>query len=120
VQFDTYEPEKMKSTPGVRSDLFPRPLDRTLLTDFFGGVSQAEVVSEEAIESHMKSTPAENLPDPNPGKKKAKAVKPFAVKLEEPSLKWDGITSATIRAWAGAGLIGFFIAWTTIGASRSS
>lgn len=27
----------------MRSDLFNRPLDETLLTDFFGGVSQVEV-----------------------------------------------------------------------------
>jgi hypothetical protein len=33
----------MHSNAGVRSDLFQRPLDETLLTDFFGGVSQVEL-----------------------------------------------------------------------------
>lgn len=34
------------STPGVRSDLFKRPLNETLLTDFFGGVSDVELLTE--------------------------------------------------------------------------
>lgn len=120
LQFDTYEPEKMRSTPGVRSDLFSRPLDKALLTDFFGGVSQVEVVGEEAIESHMMSTPAENLPRSSPGENKPKNMKPFAVKLKEPPSESDGVFSATIRAWAGAALIGLFVWWTTVNASRSS
>ena len=74
-------------------------------------------MSEEAIESHMKSTPAENRPDPSLGKKKPKTVKPFAAKLKDPSPEGDGIPSATIRAWAGVGLVGLFVAWTTIGTS---
>ncbi|GAA5942121.1 hypothetical protein JCM3775_007407 [Rhodotorula graminis] len=41
--FDTFSHEVIRSTPGVRSDLFPRPLDQTLLTDFFGAVSQVEL-----------------------------------------------------------------------------
>ena len=110
----------MRSTPGVRSDLFPRPLGKALVTDFFGGVSQAEVVAEEAIESHMRSILAENLPGPGSGEKKPKVVRPFAGEFTEPSSNDDGIFSAMIRAWAGASLIGLFIAWTTITASRSS
>ncbi|KAG2357314.1 peptidase C13 family-domain-containing protein [Suillus spraguei] len=41
--FDSYDPVKIYSHPGIRSDLFRRPLDKTLITDFFGGVAQAEV-----------------------------------------------------------------------------
>lgn len=33
----------IRSHAGVRSDLFRRPLDKTRITDFFGGVAQAEV-----------------------------------------------------------------------------
>ncbi|KAH9895598.1 peptidase C13 family-domain-containing protein [Cubamyces lactineus] len=42
--FDTYDPDKINSHPGVRSDLFPRSLRDALVTDFFGGVSQAEIL----------------------------------------------------------------------------
>ncbi|GAA5907208.1 hypothetical protein JCM8208_006720 [Rhodotorula glutinis] len=45
--FDTFSHEVIRSTPGVRSDLFPRPLDQTLLTDFFGAVSQVELSGSE-------------------------------------------------------------------------
>ncbi len=44
TQFDTYDFQKINSHAGVRSDLFHRPLRQTLITDFFGGVSQAEVL----------------------------------------------------------------------------
>jgi len=107
----------MKSTPGVRADLFSRPLDKALLTDFFGGVSQAEVVAEDAIESHIRSSVAEKVPQ------KPKAVKPSAVKVDTfggLSRKGDDVPSAKIRAWAGAGLIGLFVAFISIGVSRSS
>lgn len=43
-QFDTFSFEVMHSTAGVRSDLFRRGLNETLLTDFFGGVSSVELV----------------------------------------------------------------------------
>ncbi|GAA6002351.1 hypothetical protein JCM10207_001077 [Rhodosporidiobolus poonsookiae] len=46
--FDTFSYEILHSTAGVRSDLFPRPLTETLLTDFFGGVSEVELSSEDA------------------------------------------------------------------------
>ncbi|GAA5977643.1 hypothetical protein JCM11641_006887 [Rhodosporidiobolus odoratus] len=44
--FDTFSHEIIHSTPGVRSDLFNRPLSETLLTDFFGGVSEVELTEE--------------------------------------------------------------------------
>ncbi|GAA6012325.1 hypothetical protein JCM11491_007093 [Sporobolomyces phaffii] len=43
--FDTFSYDVIHSTPGVRSDLFSRPLNETLLTDFFGGVSEVELFS---------------------------------------------------------------------------
>ncbi|RPD55210.1 hypothetical protein L226DRAFT_539145 [Lentinus tigrinus ALCF2SS1-7] len=42
--FNYYDPDKIHSHPGVRSDLFGRPLRDALVTDFFGGVAQAEVL----------------------------------------------------------------------------
>jgi len=42
--FSTYSYEAIKSHAGVRSDLFPRSLKETLVTDFFGGVAQVEPV----------------------------------------------------------------------------
>jgi phosphatidylinositol glycan class K len=47
-QFDTYDPQKIHSYPGVGSRLFGRPLNETLITDFFGGVAHADVLSPSA------------------------------------------------------------------------
>jgi glycosylphosphatidylinositol transamidase (GPIT) subunit GPI8 len=48
AQFDIYDPEKIKSHPGIRTDLFPHDLSQTLVTDFFGGVAQVEMPSHSA------------------------------------------------------------------------
>ncbi|GAA6049029.1 hypothetical protein NBRC10513_003209 [Rhodotorula toruloides] len=47
---DTFSFEIIHSTPGVRKDLFRRPLDEALLTDFFGGVSEVELLDDEAAD----------------------------------------------------------------------
>ncbi|PCH40692.1 hypothetical protein WOLCODRAFT_99130 [Wolfiporia cocos MD-104 SS10] len=49
--FNTYDFSKIESHAGVRADLFRRPLTETLVTDFFGGVAQAEVLDESASPS---------------------------------------------------------------------
>ncbi|KAI8098416.1 peptidase C13 family-domain-containing protein [Gilbertella persicaria] len=41
--FNTYDPAKIASHPGIRSDLFHRPLDKVKVTDFFGNVQNVEL-----------------------------------------------------------------------------
>jgi len=41
--FDSYDEDLIKSTPGIRTDLFKRKLDEVLITDFFGNVQNVEV-----------------------------------------------------------------------------
>jgi len=41
--FDSYDENLIKSTPGIRTDLFKRRLDEVLITDFFGNVQNVEV-----------------------------------------------------------------------------
>ncbi|KAI5789742.1 peptidase C13 family-domain-containing protein [Peziza echinospora] len=41
--FDTYDIEKLRSHPGIRTDLFKRNLSDVLITDFFGNVQNVEV-----------------------------------------------------------------------------
>lgn len=41
--FDSYDKTLIHSTPGVRTDLFRRPLDQVKITDFFGNVQNVEV-----------------------------------------------------------------------------
>ncbi|KDQ06883.1 hypothetical protein BOTBODRAFT_167595 [Botryobasidium botryosum FD-172 SS1] len=46
--FNHYDPVPIKSHPGVRADLFPRPVHETLVTDFFGGVAQVELIDDDS------------------------------------------------------------------------
>ena len=43
IQFKLYNFNDIRSDAGVRADLARRPVEDILLTDFFGGVTQAEV-----------------------------------------------------------------------------
>ncbi|KAI0027515.1 peptidase C13 family-domain-containing protein [Vararia minispora EC-137] len=51
---------KIRSHADVRSDLFHRPLDRTLITDFFGGVAHAEVI-ESPITTSVTTVSVESI-----------------------------------------------------------
>lgn len=44
--FDSYDNDKINSTPGVREDLFGRNLEDVLITEFFGNVQNVEVDGE--------------------------------------------------------------------------
>lgn len=46
LQFASFDPAKVRSTPQVRKDLFRRPLDKVLLTDFFGSVRSIELLNQ--------------------------------------------------------------------------
>jgi len=66
--FDSYDVEKIASHPGVRSDFFNRSLKDTLVTDFFGGVAQAEVLPasfEETIASSFVTPSLTLVEDPS-------------------------------------------------------
>lgn len=61
AQFDTFSYGIIHSNAGVRSDLFGRPLNETLLTDFFGGVSEVHLSDQEHVDSlkDLRVLPAE-------------------------------------------------------------
>ena len=59
--FDSYDRSLIHSTPGVRTDLFRRPLDQVKITDFFGNVQsveiggQSEVVDENLLDNQNRT-----------------------------------------------------------------
>ena len=54
--FDSYDRNQIHSTPGVRTDLFRRPLDQVKITDFFGNVQSVEIGGEgEVIDEDLLS-----------------------------------------------------------------
>jgi len=44
---DSYSPQKLNSHAGWRSDLFKRPLNKVLLTDFFGSVTRVKLTESD-------------------------------------------------------------------------
>ncbi|GAC77189.1 hypothetical protein PANT_25d00022 [Moesziomyces antarcticus T-34] len=44
--FAAYDPSRIESDPGVRTDLFPWPLTDVKITDFFGGVAQVDLTHQ--------------------------------------------------------------------------
>ncbi|KAJ1977590.1 glycosylphosphatidylinositol anchor biosynthesis [Dimargaris xerosporica] len=64
---DTYDTNRISSHPGIRTDLFPRPLDQVLLTDFLGAVQNVELTTEsvDLVPAEASKTSDEVPPEPN-------------------------------------------------------
>ncbi|KAI0066988.1 hypothetical protein BV25DRAFT_1820144 [Artomyces pyxidatus] len=108
--FDKYDPVPIRSHAGVRSDLFHRPLNRTLITDFFGGVAHAEVIDSSGDASLLSVHPQVYV-QPNMSLSDEGSVE-VAVELLPDAV--DAAGSAVIRqlrAWGSLGLVGAVIAW---------
>ena len=112
TQFDKYDPEIIRSHPGVRSDLFHRPLERTLITDFFGGVAHAEVMdSDSAHDSPW--VPSSAQVDP--------VIRDEHNLVEVMANPVEGTGDdrvRLIRAWASVGIIGLLVSWAILNTKR--
>lgn len=124
-KFSSYDPAVIRSHAGVRSDLFQRPLDKTRITDFFGGVAQAEVfppaqdtaptVLPEDIRppetSQHAAIPPENpvTLQCRPDAARDKATLPL---LESESEVWD-TRWKDIRKWTSVLLVASLVTWVS-------
>lgn len=113
----------IRSHAGVRSDLFRRPLDKTRVTDFFGGVAQAEVfppaqesaqtVRPENIRPPETSQHAANPPENDPV---ALHYNPDGVQdnalLEGESEAWD-TRWKDVRKWTSVLLVASLVTWVS-------
>ncbi|KAH9994711.1 peptidase C13 family-domain-containing protein, partial [Russula vinacea] len=97
--FDKYDPEIIRSHPGVRSDLFHRPLEETLITDFFGGVAHAEVMDTDFMH------------DPSP---LVPTSQDDSIIKDEHSLT----EVLLLRAWGSVGIIGLVVALAILNTKR--
>ncbi|KIY47881.1 hypothetical protein FISHEDRAFT_17449, partial [Fistulina hepatica ATCC 64428] len=59
--FNSYDPKRIRSHPGVRSDLFARPVDSVRITDFFGSVAQ-QVEVQGASDAAAPTTLVDDVP----------------------------------------------------------
>ncbi|KAJ7060858.1 peptidase C13 family-domain-containing protein [Mycena amicta] len=113
--FASYDRDKIASDPGVRSDLFKRPLSDVRLTDFLGSVAhvQAEIVDGTDIEVESIEWPAEEVVDMEPRLQQANKTKTAPARTH-----WDSQTPAdgwrTVRAWAGVLLLLALVGWAGV------
>jgi GPI-anchor transamidase subunit K len=117
TQFDKYDPEIIRSHPGVRLDLFHRPLERTLITDFFGGVAHAQVMTTDLMEGYdrVASSPLNSpfveidLMDGGP-----KDGHELIEVLPAPADGTGDSLTRLLRAWGSVGILGLLVTWATL------
>ena len=103
VKFSTLDYRSIKSHPGVRSDLFRRPLNEVRITDFLGGVAHVGIL---------------------PGDEETGGMADIAEPSEEPSIQTHDTfgtrTNATrvekeqpwrTRSWTAVVLLGGLLGW---------
>ncbi|KAJ7664731.1 peptidase C13 family-domain-containing protein [Mycena rosella] len=116
--FDIYDPAKIHSEPGVRSDLFTRPLDTVRITDFLGGVAQVEVgaprtdapldllepepAPQSQSQSQSQSTPKRSRPATAPAHIRTKGVRGQLGRAGRAGAR-GAACSCLARSWAGRG-----------------
>jgi GPI-anchor transamidase subunit K len=117
AQFDKYDPEIIRSHPGVRLDLFHRPLEQTLLTDFFGGVAHAEVMTAEPTEGYDRAASSPlNAPFIEVGSMVGGSEDGHE-QIEILPAHTDGTGESLtrlLRAWGSVGIIGLLVAWSIL------
>ncbi|CAK5271790.1 unnamed protein product [Mycena citricolor] len=107
--FASYDPEKIQSDPGVRSDLFRRPLDQVRLTDFLGGVAQVEVGEQAVLDPAWGPGDEELQPPPI---FPSQAVNQTLVQSSSSILDSTRTSlDASWRAWAGVLLVSGLVGW---------
>ncbi|KAF8634248.1 hypothetical protein AX15_001003 [Amanita polypyramis BW_CC] len=113
--FNSYDVDKIGSHPGVRDDLYKRPLDQILITDFFGGVAQAVVSGDESmsppdpapmedIHEEAEMSPGRHL---NPSIPVARTVQLPPISGTQPD-KWRDV-----RAWVSLCLVAVLVTWVS-------
>ena len=103
-----YDPDRLRSHPGVRSDLFQRSLGSALVTDFFGGVADVDVVESHLYHDLKASQGSKEIEPPvsNNARSNVNLSRPKAEagpRLVPP--RRNGAVHE-MRAWTGLGMVG--------------
>lgn len=117
--FNSYDFNKINSHAGVRSDLFRRSLGHTLITDFFGGVAQVEVLPPNNDLSTVPYTSTPELPmsvTPKTSSHGVTTAETYSHVTDLLSVWQTG--SGILRAWVSVGFVGLLVGWVAI--SRST
>jgi len=117
--FDSIDPAKLGSHPGYRTDLFKRPLEKTLITDFFGGVARVEVSPPTSAMGQVFAEPGSSQPEEKQTSRNSSSpsVDKPSSKIDKPDFNtlvssWlSSPETKTVRAWAGVALVGGLVGW---------
>ncbi|KAG6908428.1 hypothetical protein DXG01_004653 [Tephrocybe rancida] len=107
-QFGSYDVGKINSHPGVRSDLFKRPLDQALITDFFGGVAQVEVTP--LSQPHSQAEPHSSATKHKEPRTPQVPVL-GSMRTVPPNVKTEADIWQKMRAWGSLAGIGVLVGW---------
>ncbi|KAL0959540.1 hypothetical protein HGRIS_011254 [Hohenbuehelia grisea] len=116
--FNSYDVGKIHSHPGVRDDLFKRPLDKALITDFFGGVAQAEVFPPVEPQEGTPNSGEDGIVDVDVDLDAGPAVGVANETTRAQMSSPDSIHSWTLhalkelRAWACLAVVGILVAFS--------
>ncbi|KAF8492115.1 peptidase C13 family-domain-containing protein [Gautieria morchelliformis] len=107
--FAMYDPVRIQSHPGVRSDLFQRPLSSVLVTDFFGGMADVDIVDSHLfhdLDDNIKlgSSPSPRLSNTNRDPSASRPVEGTGSRLLPAGRSHADVHQT--RAWAGLGMVG--------------
>ena len=111
MQFTMYDPIRIRSHPGVRSDLFQRPVGSALVTDFFGGVADVDVIEShlyQDLEASWDKQEPESPPRLNNVRSDVNASRPTErVGSRLPPRRSGAVHEK--RAWTGLGMVGLLV-----------
>ncbi|KAJ7449506.1 hypothetical protein FB451DRAFT_1287156 [Mycena latifolia] len=116
--FDIYDPVKILSDPGVRADLFKRPLDDVRLTDFFGGVARVEIGAQLLLPAFLSPSPSpEHDSETALGRKPSSPpARTYAAAQVPMHTSAQAQAQAGWRAWGALALLGALVGWVGRGA----
>jgi phosphatidylinositol glycan class K len=109
--FKSYDFNKIRSHAGVRSDLYPRLLDQSLITDFFGSVAQVEVLPPKSCTTPVLRPSTEEKPIVITTTSPSRQL-PGPVMQHSPVMGvLLGSTDSTVRAWCSVALVSLLVGW---------
>lgn len=125
MQFNSYNFDFVRSHPGVRADLFRRPLSEVRVTDFLGAVARADVIPSESIYNEVDPTSQESsaptfVSEPltqdsvNSSEDEGRETPSRKLNWEEPRSEGTQtplMEGQVVRTWASIAIIGSLAAW---------
>lgn len=105
--FNAYDPVKMKSHPGIDTHLSKRPVNETLLTDFFGAVARVEVDQSSNDYTSLYLDEVENAASltPQTNESVVRVLSRGGSHEHTPAISQDASWARAMRTWGGMSVL---------------